>query len=152
MVLGSKCAGAVLLAIGCRVRVTGWENVVKGRAAGAVILLLTSSCACHGNVAPAPAATLPAQAVNYPRAQTFLKNCCFAGNYAPGITVAEAHCQKHVCTLLYVQCSILGVLMLCFCAASRVHMECIGSQHQRPRSMRRSWACSTTRAMWMLSP
>lgn len=36
MVLGSKCAGAVLLAIGCRVRVTGWENVAKGRAEGAV--------------------------------------------------------------------------------------------------------------------
>lgn len=36
VVLGSKCAGAVLLAIGCRVRVTGWDNVAKGRAAGAV--------------------------------------------------------------------------------------------------------------------
>ncbi len=36
VVLGSKCTGAVLLAIGCRVRVTGWENVEKGRAVGAV--------------------------------------------------------------------------------------------------------------------
>jgi len=35
-VWGSKCTGAVLLAIGCRVRVTGWENVEKGRAVGAV--------------------------------------------------------------------------------------------------------------------
>ncbi|KAK9839254.1 hypothetical protein WJX81_004479 [Elliptochloris bilobata] len=36
VVLGSKFAGAILLAIGCRVRVRGWENVVKGRAAGAL--------------------------------------------------------------------------------------------------------------------
>ena len=36
VVLGSKCAGAVLLAIGCRVRVKGWDNIEKGRAVGAV--------------------------------------------------------------------------------------------------------------------